>query len=134
MYWAPWVKLMPLISPIRSWPRRAWVGMPKTVVIAKRPLSPAQGRGDASVALLLDQWAVALVDGAEGLVRRDRGPDLVVVPRILRLRGLLHLDQVRRVDLPTVGSDRALAEQRVVGRRLLHPGDDLGAVVALERL
>ena len=67
----------------------------------------------------------------EGLVGRDRGADLVVVARALRLGRLLHLEQVGRVDLAAVGADRALAEQRVVGRHRLHLRDDLGAVVGL---
>jgi hypothetical protein len=38
------------------------------------------------------------------------------------------------VDLVAVGADRALAEQRIVGRRILHLGDDGPAVgIALQR-
>ena len=38
------------------------------------------------------------------------------------------------MNLPPIDADGALAEERVVGRDLLHLRDDLGAVVALERL
>ena len=38
------------------------------------------------------------------------------------------------MQLAAVGTDRALAEQRVIGRQLLHLGNDLGAVVGLRRL
>src|SRR5262249_24016993 len=71
----------------------------------------------------------------EGLIGRNGGADLEVVPRALRFRRLLHLDQVHWVDLAAVGAHRALAEQLVVRRQLLHLGDHRLAVgFALERL
>src|SRR4026207_1369636 len=72
---------------------------------------------------LLDQRAAAVLLRPERLLRRAGGEDLVVVPRVLRLGGLLHLDEIRVVDLAAVGADAPLAEQRVVGGHLLHPGD-----------
>src|SRR5688572_12051210 len=83
---------------------------------------------------LLDERAASLGQRTERLLRGDRRADLVVVPRTLRLRRLLHLDEISRVDLASVGADRALAEQRVVGRLRFHVRDDLRAVVALQRL
>ena len=57
-------------------------------------------------------------------------------PTVLRLLRLLHLEQIGRDDAAAVGAQRALAEQRIVGRHLLHLGDDLGAVmrIAAERV
>src|SRR2546422_9198679 len=109
---------------MRSWPNRAWVGTPK-MLMARAPGPPR---------LLLHERAVALVHRPERLLGRNRGAHLVVVPRALGLRRLLHLEQVDRMDLAAVGAHHTLAEDRIVGRQLLHLGDDLGAVVALERL
>src|SRR5215470_5916440 len=147
------------MRPMRSWPKRAWVGMPKTVDITRDPLSPGGGegkvrgplprapatphphpalslptggRGDGAVMLLLHQRALALVERAEGLVGGNGRADLVVVPRRLRLRGLLHLHEIGGMDLASVHPNRSLAEERIVGGHLLHLGDDLGPVVALE--
>src|SRR5215471_11512757 len=149
------------MRPMRSWPKRAWVGMPNTVDITHAPLStsrgegrvrgplprspatpdphptlslPMGGRGDAAVMLLLHQWALALVERPECLVGGNGRADLVVVPRRFRFRGLLHLHEVGGMDLAPVHANHALAEERIVGGHLLHLGDDLGAVVALERL
>ena len=85
--------------------------------------------------LLLHQRALAGLERLGGIFRRDRGDQLVVVPRSLRLFRLLHLEQIGRDDAAAVGAQRALAEQRIVGRHFLHLGDDLGAVmrIAAER-
>src|SRR5262244_2084353 len=84
--------------------------------------------------LLLHELAPTQVERAESLLRGDRRADLVVIPGILRLGRLLDLDEICGVDLATVDANSPLAEERIVGRHLLHLGDDLGAVVALERL
>src|SRR5687768_1985279 len=107
------------MSPIRSCPNRAWVGTPNISVM---PL------------FLLYEGATAVFFRPKGLVGRDGGADLVVVPRVLGLGRLLHLDEVRVVQLASVGADAPLAEERVVGRRVFHLGDHLGAVVALQGL
>ena len=52
--------------------------------------------------LLLHQLASAVGERAERLLGRNRRADLVVVPRLLRLRRLLDLDEVRRVYLAAV--------------------------------
>src|SRR5438034_11683319 len=107
------------MSPIRSWPNSACVGMPNTVT------------GEA---LLFHQRTLALIQGAECLVRGDRRAQLVVIPWPLRLRRLLDLVEIHRVGLAAVRAHRALAEERIVGRHLLHLGDHLRAVVRLELL
>src|SRR5688500_6067304 len=81
----------------------------------------------------LHQRTIALLQRPERLLGRNGRADLVQIPRSLRLCWLLHLDQVRGMDLAAVRANRALAEERVVGRHLLHLLDDLGAVVALDR-
>ena len=103
--------------------------------------SPGDGRGLRNVIRgsrpsgLLQHRADALLERDEGFRRRDGGDEVVIVPRILRVRRLLHLEQIGRVDLAAVGADRALAEQRIVGRHFLHLGDDRAAVmrIAAER-
>src|ERR1700675_4969278 len=85
---------------------------------------------------LLDHRADALLERDKSLIRRNGGDELVIIPRIFRLRWLFHLEQIGRVNLAAVGADRAGAEQGIVGRHFLHLGDDRGAVVriAAERL
>src|SRR5688572_26881798 len=111
-----------LLALKRGWPvpDAAW----------QRLLSPRLSSRPPGSFLLLHEGAVALVDGAEGLLGRDRRARLVVVPRAFGLGRLLHLEEIGGVDLAAVGADAALAEQRIVRRHLLHLRDDLGAVVA----
>src|SRR6188768_409311 len=113
------------MSPIRSWPNSACVGTPKISVMAWRragygradaavpaaPLTFRSSRGNARC--LFHQRAFPVLERTECLLGRDRRLDLVVVPRCLRLGGLLDLHEIRRVDLAAVDADRALAEQRV---------------------
>src|SRR5690606_41883968 len=100
------------MSPISNWPNNACVGTPKIsidsllrrlLVIVPQPgpgrRSPGRLRMSPWPAGLLHQRAVAVLERAEGLVGRDGGAQLVVVVRTLGLRGLLHLEQVRRMDL-----------------------------------
>src|SRR5437016_1195548 len=94
--------------------------------IAARPAA-SRSWTDAS----LDQRTLTVLQRPERLVGGNRRADLVVVPRRLRFRGLLDLDQIRGVNLAAVDANRALAEQRVVGWHFLHLRDHLGAVVAL---
>src|SRR3982074_1406078 len=84
---------------------------------------------------LLHQRTLARLERFCCVLRCDRGDGLVVIPRIFRLLGLLYLEQIGRNDPAAVDPQRALAEQGIVGRNLLHPGDDLGAVmrIAAER-
>ena len=116
--------------------------MPNTVVISDPslraarwggPIGPPPPRGRAP-SLLLHQGAIPLIDRPERLGGGDGGAQLVVVPRRLGLRRLLHLEEVHVVDLAAVRPDRTLPEQRVVGRRLLHLCDHLGPVVRFERV
>src|SRR6188474_1315190 len=104
------------MSPMSSWPKRAWGGMPSIGIIA----APGPRRP-----LLLHEGAVPLVHRPEGLLGRNGGAQLVVVPRALGLVGLLHLEEIGGVDLPAVGPDGPLSEQHVVGRRRLHLLDHL---------
>src|SRR3972149_1855124 len=119
------------MRPISSWPKRAWAGIPSSVDIGGRGEAAAGGGGGVAPPPpapppLLAPRAIALGDGPEGLVGRDGGADLVVVPGVLGLGRLLDLEQVGGVDLPAVGPDHTLAEERVVGRRLLHLRDPPG--------
>src|SRR5438034_9882766 len=84
--------------------------------------------------LFLDELAPALIERPERLLGGNGRADFVVIPRVLGLGRLLDLDEICGMDLAAVDADRPLAEARIGGRRLLHLGDDLGAVVALERL
>src|SRR5207245_4059672 len=106
--------------------RAAWSPHPSPA--SAPPLAPAQRE------LLLDELAPTLVERTKRLLGGNGRADLVVVPRVLRLGRLLHLDQVRRMDLAAVDTNRPLAEERIVGRQLLHLRDDLRALVALQRL
>src|SRR5215831_8425053 len=126
------------MRPMRSWPKRAWVGMPNTVDITHDPLSPGGGegrvrgslpqapatrrphptlslptggRGDGAVMLLLHQGALALVERPEGLIGGNGRADLIVVPRRFRFRRLLHLHEVGGMDLAPVHANHALAEE-----------------------
>src|SRR5207248_10582972 len=64
-----------------------------------------------------DQRAIALVQGAERLLRRNAGEDLEIVPVALRLLGRFHLQEIHRVDLAAVLADSSFAEQRIkIGR------------------
>src|SRR5215475_4088477 len=111
------------MRPIRSWPKSACGGMPRSGIIAAAgPRRP----------LLLHERTVALVQRPEGLLRRNGRAQLVVVPRALGLRGLLHLEEVGGVNLAAVGPNRPLAEQGVVGGGRLHLLDDLGPIVRLQ--
>src|SRR5262245_5326061 len=47
----------------------------------------------------LHRRATALSERPKRLVRRDGGAQLVIAPRAFRFRGLLHLEQIHRVDL-----------------------------------
>src|SRR5437868_2842547 len=111
------------MSPIRSWPKSAWVGMPKIVIgqrceipfaIAARP---AAGRSWADSSL--DERTLSVLQRPERLLGRNRRTDLVIVPGRLGVRGLLHLHQVRRMDLAPVHPDATLAEQGIVSGHLL---------------
>jgi DHA1 family tetracycline resistance protein-like MFS transporter len=81
--------------------------------------------------LLLHQRAVAGLKRLSRIFRRDRSKQLVIVPRALRFFRLLHLEQIGRDQTAAVGADRAVAEQRVVGREFLHLGHHLGAVMRI---
>src|SRR5262249_10610808 len=111
------------MSPIRSWLNSAWVGTPKISVMRKR--------GGAGRLKSLYERTIAILQRPERLIGGNRRAGLVQIPFALRFGRLLHLEEIRRMDLAAVGAHRSLAEERIVGRHLLHLGDDLGAVVAL---
>src|SRR5215813_9185421 len=79
----------------------------------------------------LHQRALAGLERLGRVFRRNRRDQLVIVPRTLRLLRLLHLEQIGRNDAAAVGAQRALAEQGIVGRQLLHLGDNLGSVMRI---
>src|SRR5215831_8936228 len=70
--------------------------------------------------LSADQRAATFLERAEGFRARDGGARLVEVAGVLRLGGLLHLEQIGVLNLTSVGAHHTLAEQAVVGRQLLH--------------
>src|SRR5215218_7999633 len=75
--------------------------------------------------------AAAILQRAEGFSRRDGRLHVIEVAGVLRFRRLLHFEQIGVVDLAAVGADRALAEQRVVGRNFLHLRDNRFAIRTL---
>src|SRR5262249_51639088 len=114
------------MRPMRSWPKRAWVGMPSTLDITREPLAPSGGedrvrgplprtpapshphptlslpsggRGDGAVMLLLHQRALALIERPECLIGGNGRAGLLVVPQRLRFRGLLFLPRAGRAGL-----------------------------------
>src|SRR5262249_39751972 len=74
------------------------------------------------------QRTTTFLQRTERFGRRNRGADPHVIPWALRFLRLLHLKQIRIVDLAAVGADRALTEERIVGRNFLHLGDNSFAV------
>src|SRR6185295_8315542 len=112
--------------------KRAGWGSASSVWTPIRPFAsqattlPLSGEGKARSAT--HQRAAAILERTECLGRRNGGADIVEVARMLGVSGLLHLVQIRVVDLAAVLADRPLAEQRIVGRQFLHLGDDRLAV------
>ncbi|KAG0767663.1 hypothetical protein G6F22_017623 [Rhizopus arrhizus] len=70
----------------------------------------------------LDQWALALRQGAVRLVSWNGVQDLQQVPLALGLRRGLHLRQVHVVDHPPIGADAAVRGVEIIDRHLLHLG------------
>src|SRR5664280_202257 len=73
-----------------------------------------------SFSLAAHQRAVAFVERSEGLVRRNGSAGLIEVAGIFRLFRLLHFEQIGGMDDAAIGAHAALAEERIVGRHLLH--------------
>src|SRR5262249_12078926 len=134
------------MSPIRSCPNSAWVGMPKISLMfdqgmrdegkgTKKTASTSSFRLSPSSFVLLDERAAAFLLRPERLLGGGGAAQLVVVPRTLRFGGFLDLEQIHVVDLAPVLAYAALAEGCVVRGQLLHLGDDLVAVgIGLQRL
>src|SRR5262245_9036345 len=57
-----------------------------------------------------NQRTPALIQRSERIRGRNRGAQLIVVPRILRFLGLLYLEEIHVVDLAPIGTDHAGAE------------------------
>src|SRR4051794_1647201 len=131
------------MRPSSNCPNRAALGMPKIVVMLAGSqavwASSSGGRYPIQSDRVSGTWegsalherAAAFVQRPECLLGRDSGERLVKVPLALRLGGLLHLEEVHRVDRPAIRTDRTLAEQRIVDRRRLHLGHQSGGVLAL---
>src|SRR5215208_1384973 len=128
------------MSPSRSWPKRAGRGTPRMVDMRRSRRSSRKG-ADAGLTVgvrvwnrsaLVDERALALVQGPERLFGRNGGEHLVEVPLALGLFGLLHLVEIHRVNGAAVDADGALAEERVVDRDFPHLGHDLLAILALQ--
>src|SRR5690242_6240206 len=102
--------------------------------ISSRPKSACMWVELARLVWLFHQRTFTLVQWPKSLIRGDGGAHLVIVPLALRHRRLLHLHPIRGMNLAPVRAYRPLAEQRIVGRHFLHLRDDLGTVVALQRL
>src|SRR5690348_7145559 len=82
---------------------------------------PARGGGErAPLSCLADELAVAFAQRPVRIGARRRRYQLVVVPRPLAFRGLLHLEQTGWRQIAAVLADRRLAEAVVVDRQLLH--------------
>src|SRR6187551_3373163 len=79
------------------------------------PCRACRGKGET---LAAHQRATALLDRTKRLVRRNGGADLVEVTGIFGFRRLLHLEQIGRMHLASIGADGALAKQRIVGWHL----------------
>ena len=79
-----------------------------------RPISPpppvtrATGRSSSICRSRLEEIATALFERPPGLRRRNGLDQLVVIPGILRLVGLLHLEQIHVVQLAAVGANDPL--------------------------
>src|SRR5262249_11161793 len=126
-----------LICPETSWRRAGFSPPPHVQPIASSASdSPQAPRAYAPTPdLFLRQRTFALVERTPRLLRRNGRELLVVVPGRLALLGLLHLEQVHRVDLAAVDAHVALAHEPVFGRQLLHLRDHRLAVgVTAERL
>src|SRR5262249_53875714 len=97
------------MRPISNCPNRACELMPKISNMGGPPIGGRAKQASFPRLVLgsaLDQRATAFSQRAEGLVRRNGGAELVVVPRPLRLRRLLDLEQIHRMDLAPVGAHR----------------------------
>src|SRR6516164_9649212 len=106
------------------------------VGIAHFSLAPT---GDISAARLRrlrfsEKRATTLAYRPERLLARNDLEDLVVVPGIMRLLGLLNLDQVHVVHHPTVGAEEAAVREEIMNRHVAHLGDDGLGLVAAERV
>src|SRR5215211_7751302 len=84
--------------------------------------------------LLARERTASLVQRAKCLIGRDRGHQLVDVPRIFRFTRRLHLEQVHGMQLPAVLSNSPLAEKRVIGRHPLHGVHDRLAIIRAAHL
>src|SRR5215472_5005152 len=82
----------------------------------------------ASSVSAMDHRALAILHWSERLVGRDGGKQLIIITWILRFFRLLHLEEIGRMNLATVGTNVAFAEERIVSRHLLHLGDHRPAV------
>src|SRR5258706_5040495 len=92
------------------------------------PVTRATDRLMATGPSRLQKITAALAKRTPRLLWRNRLDDFVVVPGIFRLVRLLDLKQVHIVQLPAIGADRSLAEQRIIRRQLLHLVHDSLAV------
>src|SRR5262249_41629947 len=94
----------PCTSTMTSGPISAATGTPKM-------LATGDPRRRGGRRLLLDQRAARVLERLERDLGRDRRADAVVVPGLLRLARLLHLEEVHLVDHPAVLADvHVLAE------------------------
>src|SRR5439155_12229963 len=99
--------------------------------LGKRRTKTRRHRAGGQPLLLLYQRTGALRKRPEGLLSGGRSDQLVIVPRSLGFGRLLDLEQIGWVDLAAILADRALAEQRIVGRHFLHFRDDLWAIMVI---
>src|ERR1019366_933415 len=104
-----------------------WALAPPQASAAASAASPKVFFMSAFLLVVLDRFslaahqrAVAFLERPEGLVRRNGSAGLIEVAGIFRLFRLLYLEQIGRVNDATIGADRALAEQRIIGRHLFH--------------
>src|SRR6476469_5276643 len=81
-----------------------------------------------------EERAATLAHWPERLLARNGLEDLVVVPGIVRLLGLLNLDQVHVMHHPTIGTEEAAIGEEIMDGHVAHPGDDGLGLVAAERV
>src|ERR1700733_12880731 len=83
---------------------------------------------------LLDQGTSALIERPECLVARHRLHDLEIVPWLLRLFRLLHLEQIHIAQHPAVNTQMPVLGHEIIDRHLAHLRHHLVRVLVAQRL
>src|SRR5262245_63206660 len=78
----------------------------------------------SAVGSAADEQTPTILQRAECLGGRNSSAQVVEVARIFRLGQVLHLEQIGVMELAAIETDRALPEDGVFGRHLLHLSHD----------